>query len=375
MEVFTYNDYIYYKKILTKVEKPHILLRDVEEEYQYEYKRKPKKVTNHHDKIFKEVLNNKKEVVDFLNEMLQIKNTKYALNETDIEKYNREFITENFSRIESDIVYKKINQNIFFLIEHQSTIDYSMPYRILKYNIAIMESAINIFSIMKKDYKLPTVYSFVIYTGNKKWNATKYLTNKQEKLIGCKVKEFANFQIIDINNYTQKELIESKSLLSKMFLLEKAKNYEELEEYLQTIVKQEMDIKQKQFMQRLIKYILKDKLSRQKYKEIIKQLDDEKGGNSMFVEIINNKIDEMLAIETRVKRKQTKVKKQESKVKEQESKVKEKEAKIKKREKAVEKAENKIIMKMLQTNIDEKTILSIIPINKKRLEELKKELN
>ena len=100
------------------------------------------------------------------------------------------------------------------------------------------------------------------------------------------------------------------------------------------------------------------------------------------VEIINNKIDEMLAIETRVKRKQTKVKKQESKVKEQESKVKEqeskvkeKEAKIKKREKAVEKAENKIIMKMLQTNIDEKTILSIIPINKKRLEELKKELN
>ena len=392
MKPFTYKEYIYYKMIFHKSDyNGNFALCDVQENYTYR-----KEVSNPHDKIFKDVLDNKKEVVRFLNQMLKLKGTEYALKVKDIEKYNREFITENFRNIASDVIYKKINQNVFFLIEQQSTMDYAMPYRILKYNMAIMESAIDKAKLRQKNYKLPTVFSFVIYTGNKKWSATNYLVNKQEKLLGCESELFANFQVIDVNNYTKKDLLESDSLLTKMMLLEKANTYKELESYLQTIVRKTMDDSQKLFLQRLIKYIFKDKLNDKKLNEFIEELQirDVEGGSIMFVEIINKKIDEVFEMQEKVKEQETKVKEQETKVKEQETKVKERETKVEqqtakikkekvkikqkeieinKREEAVTMAENQMIINMLRNNIDEKTILKIINIDKNRLARIKKD--
>ena len=67
-----------------------------------------------------------------------------------LEIYNSSFIDQKFSNQECDIVYKKKGQQIFFLIEHQSKVDYSMPKRILKYQIAIMEMAMKNKKIIKK---------------------------------------------------------------------------------------------------------------------------------------------------------------------------------------------------------------------------------
>ena len=395
MKKFTYDDYLYYKKyFVNNLIKTNYVLMEDGESYTYE----EKESYQPHDRIFKEILDDKREAVTFLNEMLKLKNTKYKLEEKDIEKYNRNFITNDFSNMESDVTYKKIDQNIFFLIEHQSTIDYSMPYRILKYNMAIMESAIDRNKVKNKNYKLPTIYSFVIYTGNKKWDATNYLVNKQERLVGCELQSFENFQVIDINDYTEKELLESESLLTKIMLLEKAKNYKELENYLQTIIGKSMDYSQTIFMQRLIKYIFKNKLSNEKLRKFIQELQQkqEKGGDIMFVEIISKKIDEVFEMEekvkeqeTKVKEQETKVKEQETKVKEQETKVKEREAKIeeekvkieqekmeiKEREKAVTTKENKKINKILKNNIDKNKILKIVDIDKNRLAKIKKDNN
>lgn len=56
-----------------------------------------------------------------------------------------------------------------------------MPYRILEYEVAIIESAINMNKIKNKEYKIPLVIPIVLYTGNKKWNAKKYLKECQEE--------------------------------------------------------------------------------------------------------------------------------------------------------------------------------------------------
>ena len=242
------------------------------------------KVNKPHDKIFKDVLDDKKEVVTFLNERLKLEKTKYALKEENLEKYNREFITENFQRIESDVIYKKKDQNIFFLIEQQSTIDQAMAYRILKYTMAIMESAIEKDKLRQKDYKLPTVFSFVIYTGNEKWQDSNWLIEKQEKLLGCKPEAFANFRLINVNDYTKEELLDQKGFLTKVMLLEKAKNYAELESYLELIMKRQLENRQKELLQRMIKYVYKNKLNNKKYHKFIQelQLKQEKGGDSMF---------------------------------------------------------------------------------------------
>lgn len=385
---------MYYKSIFQKNKYEKIpMLCDVKENYHYK-----KEINNPHDKIFKDVLEDKKEVVTFLNRVLKLEQTQYALQEKDLEKYNREFITDNFQIIESDVIYKKKDQNIFFLLEQQSTIDYAMPYRILKYGMAIMESAINKEKLRQKNYKLPTIFSFVIYTGNEKWKVTNDLIDKQETLLGCKSETFANFQLMDVNDYTNQELLNKDGFLTKAMLLEKAKNYEELEEYLELIIKTQMEERQRKLLQRMIRYVYKNKLGSKKYNQFIQQLQvkQEKGGDSMFAEILSKKIDEVFEMEEKVKKEQRKVKKhetkvkmQETKVKEQETKVKEQETKVKERENKVKikeieimqkknaiinQAENQMIINMIKNNIDENTILKIINIDKNRLAKVKREM-
>ena len=53
----------------------------------------------------------------------------------DIEKYKSSFINKLFQNREADTVYKMKDKNIFFLIEHQTKIDYSMTFRILEYQV------------------------------------------------------------------------------------------------------------------------------------------------------------------------------------------------------------------------------------------------
>ena len=67
---FTYKDYIYFKTIFqqNKYDKS-LMLCDVGENYNYK-----KEINNPHDKIFKDVLDDKKEVVTFINERLNLEN-------------------------------------------------------------------------------------------------------------------------------------------------------------------------------------------------------------------------------------------------------------------------------------------------------------
>lgn len=59
------------------------------------------------------------------------------------EEKEKKFRTSEFNNIEADVVYKIKSKNAFILIEHQSSVDIKMPYRILRYKCAIIESAID----------------------------------------------------------------------------------------------------------------------------------------------------------------------------------------------------------------------------------------
>ena len=409
MKPFTYKEYLKYQK-------KTLNLSDIKEEYIYNPKEE-NKINNPHDKIFKEILDIKEEVVRFINKNLNIENTKYELQEEDLEKYNRNFITNQFENMESDIIYKKKDEDIFFLIEHQSKIDYSMPYRILKYNISIMESAIDKKKIKTKEYKIPAIYTFVLYTGQRKWNVEKYIIDKQLKLEGCTKDIFGSYKIVDINNYTKEELIKEKGILSKILVLEKAKTVEELEKSINEIVERRLDVQEKEFLQRVMKYIIRSKISQRQYKEIMEKIKIEKEEEIMFVKLISDLIDEMLEKEEVVKRKEDKIAKKEDNIAKREDNIAKKEDKIAKKEDKIAKKEDKIakkenkiakkeniiairedklnkreyelyakekeldkqkdniIIEMVKNNIDENTIIKITKINKTELAKIKDENN
>ena len=90
--------------------------------------------------------------------------------ENQLEKYKENYITEKLINKETDIVYRIKNQKVFILIEHQTRIDYSMPYRIMEYQYKIIESAVETTKIKQKNYKIPCKYLFNLYFSCHPWH-------------------------------------------------------------------------------------------------------------------------------------------------------------------------------------------------------------
>ncbi|MFR0922304.1 MAG: Rpn family recombination-promoting nuclease/putative transposase [Clostridia bacterium] len=235
---------------------------------------------NHqHDKIFRTVLDRKSDALALINKAL---NTQLEVQ--DIEKYNSSFINKVFQNREADIVYKIKDRSIFILIEHQTKVDYLMPYRILEYEVAIMQSAIDLDKIKNKESKIPLVIPIVLYTGNKKWNAKKYLEENQEKIEGIE-NGLGNYNLIDINELTEKELLEDNSFISKMMLIEKSKNTENIVEILEKIVKITKE-EDKDTLRRIISIILEEKIGITKAKELIEKMEGDEGNMLAVVDMI-----------------------------------------------------------------------------------------
>lgn len=130
LKTFTYGQYI--KCIHTL--RLNAVLQLAEESAEYNLKKIEKKYS--HDKLVKNILKNKEEAEAFINQFLEPKEEVKAEN---LIRYTNSYITKKYKSKEADLVYKLKNQEVFFLIEHQSTIDNSMPYRMLNYCIDIMQ--------------------------------------------------------------------------------------------------------------------------------------------------------------------------------------------------------------------------------------------
>ena len=142
------------------------------------------------------------------------------INENDIELTTNEFITVNGHKRTSDIVYKvKMDgkEVYFFLLELQSTLDKKMPYRLLEYMFEIWRR-------FEKDERLPIIIPCVLYTGKFKWNVGDFrsLFDEDKRL----KKYIPNFEyiLIDVNRYSDEELLNIANLISSVFFLNKTKD-------------------------------------------------------------------------------------------------------------------------------------------------------
>lgn len=280
MEIFTYKDYLKYQGFLARQEeKTKDKLRETEEIYNiYDGK-----INHEHDKIFRRILADKREVVNFINKALKLK---IPIIEEQLEKYNSSFVTLELKNQEADIIYKLKGDNIFFLIEHQTKIDYAMPLRILEYSVEIIKSAIDKKQVGKREYKYPAVIPIVLYSGIKKWKVEDHIQKTQSKLEGYKGLDFAQYNVIDINDYTEEELLHEESFLSKIMLIEKARYTNNLAVWLEEIVgevnsKEGIYTKeQKELLITIIEIVLKRKIDKGKTNKLIKSL--EEGGGQML---------------------------------------------------------------------------------------------
>ena len=186
-------------------------------------------INKKHDKLFKEILSDKKEAVNFINHYLNLN-----LLEDDIEKYEKEFRTEELYNIEADVVYKIKNKNVFILIEHQSSVDLKMSYRILSYKNAIVDSAIDRKRLREKSYKIPKVIAMVLYTGKRQWHKLS-IKDIEEQIEGYE-ENAGEYKLIDVNEFSREELLEDNLITSKAMLIEKSQNKEELYKNIEDVI-------------------------------------------------------------------------------------------------------------------------------------------
>ena len=117
-----------------------------------------------HDKIFKEIFQDKQELVQFLFMYIGIK-TKIE----ELELYNTNFITTNYNYRNADIVYKEKNREIYYLIEQQTYVESEMARKVLDYSTGIL-------GLPENQGKCIEIVPIVLYTGKRRWTAKKKYT-------------------------------------------------------------------------------------------------------------------------------------------------------------------------------------------------------
>jgi len=223
------------------------------------------------------ILDNKECAVEIINKVL-----KKEVYSNEIEKYNSSYITRALKNRECDIVYKLKDKEIFFLIEHQTKIDYKMSLRMYEYSLEIIRSAIKGKKINNQKIELPAVIPIVLYTGNKKWDAPKRVSEIQAKLLGYN-QEIDRYNVVDVNEYTNEELLKGKTFITKAMLLEKTKDSDELKKILREIYAKVKNKEERELLEMMTTIILGKTMKRESIEEVIKNL--RKGDGNMLAVI------------------------------------------------------------------------------------------
>ena len=257
-----------------------------EEKVEYKLTEENKKTHQYHDKIFKEILDDKSEFVRFIKKYVE----EIKIKEEEIEKYNRKFIKGNFKVRESDIIYKVKNKEIFIIIEHQSKIDYKMPERITEYCLELIRSR----GYKGKFDAAPIICPIVLYTGKKKWDASRTIVQEKDEYYGFPELEYPKYNLVDINDYTKEELLEERTGISKAMLFEKIETKEEIEEVLKEIIKRGASKEEKRYLELILEYSndIAKKLGEdtiKKYQEKIEGGDSMTNFEKLYIELLDDK--------------------------------------------------------------------------------------
>jgi predicted transposase/invertase (TIGR01784 family) len=159
-----------------------------------------------HDKYFRRSMSYPQVAQDFFETHLPEKIKMIADLKT-LRLRKESYLDQELKESLTDILFSVNLDNkggyLYVLVEHQSTVDKLMAFRLLKYQILIMEQHLK----ENKDKQLPLIYPLVFYTGSKKYNASTDLfdlfAESQELAREIFLKPF---HLVDVNQILDEDL-------------------------------------------------------------------------------------------------------------------------------------------------------------------------
>ena len=202
-----------------------------------------------HDKGYKRILSTKEQFSVLLKDYLKLPWAQ-SFGLEDMELIETEFVLKDFEDKEADIIYKlRINGRevlVYCLLELQSTVDYTMPFRLLTYMTELLrrvfaDTAVELRKL--KSYRLPAVIPIVLYNGADSWTAEMNFKNYQSgsDMFEGYTLDF-RYHLIDVNRYDSVWLQEIGGLLSAVFLLDGVKKGSHVPQALEKIYNMYSDL-------------------------------------------------------------------------------------------------------------------------------------
>lgn len=195
-----------------------------------------------HDSGYKKLFSNKvifKQLIETFVKEPWVK----KLDFSEFETLPKSFLSEHYKETESDLICKlKLEGKDFYffvLLEFQSTVDRFMAVRMLNY---ITSFWLDLITKKPKPKKLPPVFPIMLYNGNRKWTAPSSISElvKGNEILGNFAINFEYLKILE-NNYTLKELLRIRNIVSTLFLAETHFDIKLLTKELALVFKNEED--------------------------------------------------------------------------------------------------------------------------------------
>jgi len=270
IKTFTVDDY---NRAVHLLGTPKFMLMEDMAPYYSEKEYEERKIHNEHDKLVKKILEKPREIEFVVKKALGLSKDE----KIEMESVRNEFITSDFRGKQADMVYKIKDKEVYILVEHQSTEDRDMPYRVLEYDVGIINT-----SLIKHNYKVhkyAKVISIVIFTGAGEWRVPQRIEEIQEEYNikrEVTVADYAGlgeYYILDINKLSKEELLENGTLFGRMMLVERARREEDLIEILEEILPLTKD-EEREDVINILRYILVKDIGEDKAQEYIKKLEE-----------------------------------------------------------------------------------------------------
>ncbi|KAF8818034.1 Rpn family recombination-promoting nuclease/putative transposase [Rickettsia endosymbiont of Cardiosporidium cionae] len=166
-----------------------------------------------HDAFFKKMMSD-----PFQREIFFLRHLpKRVLEKIDIKKLKMapaSFVDEAFSQYHSDLLFSTADKKncIYFLVEHQSSNDHKIAWRLKSYKHRIWEQ-------FERDYpktKFPVIYSVVVYNGRQKYTASRTFWDLFVDPAESRKVENEEYVLIDLQKMGN-DILEKKKLLFEYF--------------------------------------------------------------------------------------------------------------------------------------------------------------
>ena len=188
-----------------------------------------------HDAGYKKILSSKENFLRFIERYVHEPWTA-DISSDDVELVNKSFVTDEYRLLDSDVIYKlKIGNSdvyFYFLIELQSGVDFTMPFRLLKYMVALLDDIFqktpeNVRSL--KGFRLPAVVPIIFYNGDDNWTQVRKFSGytKNAEIFGDCIIDF-RYLLFDLKRTDDSALLSPEQLLDAVFSFDKARLMDDL---------------------------------------------------------------------------------------------------------------------------------------------------